>query len=239
MTKPDAEDPFWEDMDGIEIHDEVPLQDDSDVTGADPGSNITQMHDSGCGSSLSCTPGAAAAAAAAQDTDLDTSKESGELSDDDENDKVQHVQKPVIQQVFVDNGYVAGSEYVPASLAEQMVLEDPPTPVLQSVKLVPTPVSSATVITDRVGANLTTKDKVLYMQNNAGFDFWQIAKKMANFKIAVQFKYIFVCVGLDWCLTTKKTMVKEGLRRMLYSVAKITENRSRVAICGITPLRKL
>ena len=85
-----------------------------------------------------------------------------------------------------------------------MVLEDPPTPLLQSVKLVLTLVSGATVITDRVGANLTTKDKVLYMQNNAGFDFWQIARKMANFEIAVQFKYIFVCVGLDWCLTAKK-----------------------------------
>ena len=140
-----------------------------------------------------------------------------------------------VKQV-ADNGYLAGCLYVPVNLVERMVLENPPVPPPQpGVQLAQTPKSGATIVTDRVGAHLTKVDKVIYMQNNVGSDFWDIARKMAKFQIVVQFKYIFIMVGLDWCLSAKKYMVREGLRRLLYNVTKISGNRATVAICGITP----
>ena len=167
---------------------------------------------------------------------LDVSRECGEIVDDmddtDELNRVQHM--VVIPDMMIDNGYIAGSDYVPRSLVERMVLEHPPAPPL-SAQLAKTPVSGAKLITDHVGAHLTKVDKVLFMQNNMGNEYWDIARKIAKSEIPVQFRYVFMMVGIDWCLTAKKFMVKESLKRMLYSINKITNGGVIVAVCGITP----
>ena len=42
-------------------------------------------------------------------------------------------------------------------------------------------------------------------------------------------------IGLDWCLTVPKNMIKEGIRRVLYSVNKETGGCAIVGVVGITP----
>ena len=246
-TSPDAEDPFWDDM-GVEADpagpqeltsdsgsesDMVAAQDNPDTETDPQGSPMERsklLQDSGFDSSLACTPGDVV-------VDLNLSRESGEITDDDEvgTDRVQHVVKNTEPTTIVDNGYVAGSLYVPASLAESLVLQDPPALIL-SAQLGKTPVAGTTIITDRVGINLTKRDKVIYMQNNVSQDYWQLANKIMKYQVAVQFKYVIVCIGLDWCLDVKKQVVKEGLRQLLYSVNKITNNRAIVGVCGVTPI---
>ena len=119
------------------------------------------LHDSGLSGSLSCTPKADV------HVDLNLSRESGELSDSAEVEAAEAVisqvhldQKAAVhetvkmqQQQPRDNGYQRGELYVPASLAERMVLEQPPAPTLG--KLAEIPDARATLITDRVGTHLT------------------------------------------------------------------------------------
>ena len=57
-----------------------------------------------------------------------------------------------------------------------MVLDDPPAPRLG--KLARILDSHGTLITDRVGINLTRKDRVMYMQNNMAPDYWNLARKI-------------------------------------------------------------
>ena len=77
--------------------------------------------------------------------DLNFSRESGELTEEEE------------MSVNDDTPEPNFSFYVARSLAERMVLDHPLAPILK--KLNPLPVSSATMITDRVGRNLTVKDR--------------------------------------------------------------------------------
>ena len=207
----DKNDPLWEEM-----HEQDTIQ---------LGTSSTVLQDSGCGSSLACTPRTTAP------VDLNISKESGEITA--EENVVKHETVDLTEQSVIDNGYVAGSLYVASSLVERMVLDCPPAPQLGN--LAATPVSGATLITDRVGVNLTKLDKVIYMLNNVASDFWELARLVGKYQVAVQFKYVFVMIGLDWCLTGHKYMIKEGLRHLIYAVSKITDIRATVAICGITP----
>ena len=73
-----------------------------------------------------------------------------------------------------------------ASLAERMVIEHPPAPVLSG--LARTPESKATLITDRVGKNLTKIDRVMFMQNNMASDFWQLARMIGRNQVNVNFR---------------------------------------------------
>ena len=82
--------------------------------------------------------------------------------------------------------------------------------------------SRATLITDRVGAHLTKIDKVLKMQNHVAEDFWDLARKIGRNEVDVQYRFVFVYIGLDWCLTAKRFNIKEGLKRLLYAVEKST-----------------
>ena len=77
-----------------------------------------------------------------------------------------------------------------------------------------------TLITDRVGRGLTCRDRVIFMQNDVTGDFWDLARKISRRQVDCRFRYIFVMVGLDWSLSVNKAMIKEGLKRLLYSIDK-------------------
>ena len=186
-TSLDCTDPFWMDVQSTEQ--------DMSVVITEWGETVNQgvvakkldsngnLQDSGLGSSLSCTLTVDVA------VDLNVSRESGELTDEDDSpfraSKLQlqgvrshHAENSAnvtapCQEVLQDNGYIRGSLYVAASMAERLVLEEPPAPVLG--KLAELPDSRATFITDRVGAQLTKHDRVMVMQNNVPCDFWQVA----------------------------------------------------------------
>ena len=149
--------------------------------------------------------------------------EDGSLKDSVESDEIveengEQLQQPVgdtgpaLQAQPVDNDYLKGMIYIPWSSAELEVLVAPPTPWLDYSKLGTTLDSHATVITDRVGMGLTWVDQVLTMQNNVMDNFWQLGRQIACGEINVQFRVVFIMVGLDWCLTMQKGMIKEGLK---------------------------
>ena len=96
-----------------------------------------------------------------------------------------------------------------------MVIEDPPTIHLAVFR---PPYCSATLIMDRVGKNLMTKDAVIKMQNDAATDYWQLGCAIARKEVSVDYKYVIVMIGLDWCLSVKKSMVREGLKRLVYGI---------------------
>ena len=118
----------------------------------------TGLLDSGLGSSLLCMSEVADVAI------MDVSRESGELTDEEGPLEVQPVHGVGADGTVELVPYNRFSYYVPRSLAERMVLENPPAPVLHGLREPPNPM--ATLITDRVGRNLTRKDKVIFMQND-------------------------------------------------------------------------
>ena len=122
--------------------------------------------------------------------------------------------------------------YVARSWPERLVLEDPPAPCLGPVQR---PLRmEATLITDRVGKHLTTKDYTLYMQNNVAQDMWVLARMIGQRIVDVRFKYIFVQIGLDWSQNVKKNMVREAIKRLTFAITR--ENRdARIGILGTTP----
>ena len=75
----------------------------------------------------------------------------------------------------------------------------------------------------------------MFMQNNIADDYWQLARLIGWEKVNVQFRYVFVCMGLDWCLSAKRFNIKEGLRRLLYAMNRATEGWAVVGICGVSP----
>ena len=82
---------------------------------------------------------------------------------------------------------------------------------------------------------LTRKDKIVCMQNAVADDFWELAIKIDRQEVRIDFRYIIIQIGLDWCLDMKKNLLKEGLRRLLYLINKKTQGRAIVGIVGITP----
>ena len=114
------------------------------------------LSDSGLGSSLLSTPAAVVV------QDLNISRESGEIVDDIED------QQATQSEELVENGYLRGSLYVASSLAERLVLDRPPAPKVG--KLHPTPNARATLITDRVGRQLSAVDKIIVNQCNIARD---------------------------------------------------------------------
>ena len=122
--------------------------------------------------------------------------------------------------------------WVPRSWEERMVLQDPPAPVVFPV-LRPPPME-ATLITDRVGAHLTHKDQTLFMQNDVAEDFWQLARLISLRKVEVDFKYVLIQLGIDWCLKAKKAMVIESIKRLAFGIQKM-DRHARIGILGITP----
>ena len=163
------------------------------------------------------------------------SRESGEITDDEEIQSVKD--KPEQEQLpdtIPDDDYNRFSCYVARSWAERVIMDNLPAPKLsRDIRSPPDP--KATLITDRVGSRLTRLDRVLVMQNNVASDFWDLARKLSNGQVRAKFRYIFVQIGLDWCLDVKKTMIKEGMKRLLYGVNKITGGCAVVGILGITP----
>ena len=53
--------------------------------------------------------------------------------------------------------------------------------------------------------------------------------------VKVNFKHVIVCIGMDWCLHTKKFLIKDGLCRLLDAVGQ-QDTRAMVLMCGIFPL---
>ena len=121
--------------------------------------------------------------------------------------------------------------YIPRSWEERLVLEEPPP---QLTGLQHPPKMEATLITNRVGRKLSVKDRTLYMQNHVADDYWELARRIDRKEVDIQFKYVFVQIGLDWCLKAKKTMVREAVSRLLYAVAR-NNGRARLGLIGITP----
>ena len=175
--------------------------------------------DSGLELSLLSTPAAVDAK-----QQLDISMESGEITD---NDAEQQLEQDIVE-------FKPFACYTARSLAERLVLDDPPVPP-GPLTIRKTPDSRSTLITDRVGAGLTRCDKVIVMQNDVAKDFWVLAQKMENGEIQSRFRYIFVMIGLDWCLSSNKTVVKEGLRRVLRVVQRQTNGNVVVGVIGVTP----
>ena len=190
--------------------------------------------------------------------DLDLSRESGELSEPDdredgeidmeseENDDGQDVVEQLKistaplaatgNTIVAENGYITGCEYVARSLAERMVLDQPPAPEIDTKNLEKTPNAHATLITDRVGKFLTRIDKVIHMQNAVARDFWQLAKRIATEEVNVDFRIVFINIGLDWCLTANKQLVKEGLKQVMCGINRVTNGRAIVGVIGVTPI---
>ena len=52
----------------------------------------------------------------------------------------------------------------------------------------------------------------------------------------MQFKYIFVCIGLDWSQNVRKNIIRESLRRLLFAVDKISNGRALLGVVGVTPV---
>ena len=139
-----------------------------------------RLSDSGLGSSLSVTPGV---------VDLNMSRESSEITNEDTKDT--DVKSDAVEEVNMVAYYMA------RSLAERLVLDNPPAPVLK--KLATLPWSSATFIMDRVRANLTKVDKVILMQNNFMSDFLELTQKVNEEKVKVAgHRFVIVQIGLDW-----------------------------------------
>ena len=214
ITAPDTTDPLWKEMQEEEVEREH-LEKTS--------------FDSGHGSSLLSTPGAVSVnkgeitKKSELFSDLDISRESGEISDEETGASV----------CMVQDEYNGVAYYVARSLAERLVLDNPPAP--NPTQLSPLPVSRATLITDRVGSGLTKADRVIKMQNNVAPDFWELARMVGRAQVDVRYKFVLVQVGIDWCLTVKKNMIKEGMKRMLYAISKVTQGWTAVGIVGITP----
>ena len=149
-------------------------------------------------------------------------------------EQVHGVQPLQVTGVLIESEmYNRFSHYVARSWVERIVLDEPPAPV--PGRLVPLPVSRATVITDRVGRGLTSKDCVVCMQNNIADNLWDLAYKMQQGEVQMDFRYIIVQIGLDWCLDAKKKWIKEGLKRVLYTVDRLTKGWAVVGVVGITP----
>ena len=211
ITGPDETDPLWTEMQGEE---------DGRQSVSNPSQPLNDScPDSALGSSLLSTPGTAAVAT------LDISRESGEISDDDD------PATPVQQQQAEWTPFAC---YVARSLAERMVLDDPPVPHAQVIIRQP-PKSRATIITDRVGMGLTRVDKVIHMQNHVATDFWEVARKIEGGQIDCKYRYVFGMIGLDWCLTANKYVVKEGMKRILEQLKYKTNGNAVLGVCGITP----
>ena len=198
---PDEGDPFWDEM-GVKKPDITPESiqpmDTVEADVSSPGSPV-KFADSGLGLLLLCI-------SAHADVTLDVSRESGEISEEDEPDrdgastneeKSGKTQMGHIKDDCEWDGtmYNRFSYYVAKSLAERLVLENPPAPVLSGIKKTPNP--RVTLITDRVGAGLTRKDKVIYMQNNVTTDYWDLARQVSRHTVNYRFRYIFIMVGLD------------------------------------------
>ena len=92
MTSPDVEDPFWDEMvgeDNVQMENKIEDLARSRSRSRSPKDPVrlmdssSKLQDSGLGSSLSCTP----AARELSTVDLNSSRESGELSEDEGNDK--------------------------------------------------------------------------------------------------------------------------------------------------------
>ena len=90
MTSPDVEDPFWDEMVGEDnVQMENKIEDLARSRSRSPKDPVrvmdssSKLQDSGLGLSLSCTP----AARELSTVDLNSSRESGELSEDEGNDK--------------------------------------------------------------------------------------------------------------------------------------------------------
>ena len=122
--------------------------------------------------------------------------------------------------------------YVSGSWPERLVLENPPAPVVKRCKLPPE--MCMTLITDCVGTRLTTRDRTICMQNDVASDFWELARRIARDEVNVQFRYVVVQVGLDWCLNAKKNLVREAVGRLIFAVQK-KNPRAGLGIVGITP----
>ena len=212
-TSPDVNDPLWQEMeqlddgfDGVKVTAPTggdPVWEEGEVAACLEDSKKNWL-DSGLGLSLLSTPGNAYAQGVNL-VNLDVSRESGEISEDE---------VPAVPQADTED-YNTVKYYTARSLAERLVFDNQPAPVLWELKL--TPVSSATMITDRVVTFLTQKDRVVFMQNNVVQDYWQLSKLISDRQVEIRgFRYVIVQIGLDWCLTMKKAVLKESLLRPEY-----------------------
>ena len=76
----------------------------------------------------------------------------------------------------------------------------------------------------------------MFMQNNVDPDSWDLAQTVQRLQVKViGFRFVVVQIELDWFLTMKKQVLKEGLRRLLFAVDQITNGRSMMGLVGITP----
>ena len=73
------------------------------------------------------------------------------------------------------------------------------------------------------------------MQNNVAQSYWELAWMIGHHEVDVQFRYVFIMIGLNWCTSVKKAMIKEGLKRLLYGIERETRGRAIVGMIGITP----
>ena len=56
------------------------------------------------------------------------------------------------------------------------------------------------------------------MQNDVTQSYWELASMIGRHGVDVQFRYVFIMIGLSWCTSVKKAMIKEGLKRLLYGI---------------------
>ena len=227
----DEDDPFWEEMSGTPVQ----KTNQGEVTDTAATASDRKSFDSGVGSSLSHTPVDVFAPMDVLADDLNISRESGKIVEEDD----YNVTRPLPATgctTISDNGYVTNTVWIARSLAEREVMENLPAPVLVRSNLSRTPDSRAILITDRVGVNLTRIDRVIQMQNNMAQDYWDLSRKIARGEIKVGFRYMLILIGLDWSQTVSKNMIKEGVKRLMYAINRESEGTAKIGLIGVTPI---
>ena len=97
---------------------------------------------------------------------------------------------------------------IPQNQVIAEILRSPPVPQPEFVPCAKLKLLS-TIITDRVGVALSSKDKVLAVYTNIP-DYFQAAQDILAGRIKVSTRSVIVFMGLDWCLHASRNQVREG-----------------------------
>ena len=87
------------------------------------------------------------------------------------------------------------------------------------------------IITDRVGTNLSHKDRVLANYTHI-VDYFQAAQYILKGKIQVNTRSVIVFMGLDWCLSATRSQVREGVRKLVFAI----RSRNPLAFIGFSDI---